>query len=304
MAIQVEIWQRTIKEQMRKNNQFLEFMRNADEYVIGGKSVHIPQSGAASAVVKNRVTLPATISKRTDTIITYSLNEYTTDPVLIPNADIVELSYDKRNSVVRENTAEIMQYVGDDIAYLLYANINTGTAGIKLPTTGAARLASAPGATGNRKRILEADIRQAAIELDKQNVPREGRYMGLPPDMLNDLMSDKDLLYAFSNPINIREGVVGKLFGFNLVPRAHYLAISAALAPKDPTAATAATDHNSAIFWHQDTMERAFGDIMMYDNYGRAEYYGDIYSFLVRASGRNNRQDNKGYGLIYEDVSA
>jgi len=71
---------------------------------------------------------------------------------------------------------------------------------------------------------------------------------------------------------------------------------------KLPTAATATDDEDTAIFWQQNALERAFGDITMYDNYGRAEYYGDIYSMLIRGGARACRADSKGYGLIHSVV--
>lgn len=44
--------------------------------------------------------------------MTFPLDEYTTDPVLIPNADTVELSYDKRESVLRQDKLKLQ----DDVA--------------------------------------------------------------------------------------------------------------------------------------------------------------------------------------------
>lgn len=297
MAIQVEIWQSAIKEALFKSNEFIRYMKDADEFVVGGRIVHIPQSGGPVAVEKNRSTYPGTVVRRTDTDIVYTLDEYTTDPFHIPNADTVELSYDKTQSMIRENGGYLLQFTGDD---LLYKALVDTPAGSKIPTTGANRTATAPGATGTRKTFTEAEIRAAQTLLNKQNVPKEGRYMILPSDFINDLMADNSLKYAFQNPVNLAEGVVAKLFGFNIVDRSSVLRVTSALAPKLPTAANATTDHNVAAFWHMDFVERAMGEINMYDNYGRAEYYGDIFSMLVRMGGRARREDNKGYGFIHE----
>ena len=91
MAIQKEIWMAAIVEGLFASNSFLSKAFNADEYVNNGKIVHIPNAGAASGTKKNRTNLPATVTKRTDIDVTFPLDEYTTDPVLIPNADTVEL---------------------------------------------------------------------------------------------------------------------------------------------------------------------------------------------------------------------
>ena len=89
MAIQKEIWEKSIVEGLFAPNSFLSKAFNADEYVEAGKIVHIPQAGAASKVEKNRTSLPATVKQRTDTDKTFELAAFTTDPVLIPDADMV-----------------------------------------------------------------------------------------------------------------------------------------------------------------------------------------------------------------------
>ena len=76
------------------------FAMNADSFVLAGKVVHIPNAGNKPGVQKNRSSLPATITQRTDIDITFPLDEFTSDPVKITNAEKYELSYDKRESVI------------------------------------------------------------------------------------------------------------------------------------------------------------------------------------------------------------
>ena len=111
MAIQKEIWTNHIQENLFKDNEFLNYAFNADQYVLMGKVVHIPNSGATATIVKNRTSLPATVIQRTDIDITYSIDEFTTDPILIPNADTVELSYDKLSNVLSEYESALRQLV-------------------------------------------------------------------------------------------------------------------------------------------------------------------------------------------------
>ena len=47
MAIQKEIWERAIVEDLFADNSFLSKAVNADMWVNAGKVVHIPQAGAA-----------------------------------------------------------------------------------------------------------------------------------------------------------------------------------------------------------------------------------------------------------------
>jgi hypothetical protein len=68
MAITKEIWMQAIVEGLFADNTFLSKAFNADEFVNQGRTVHIPNAGAPSNVVKNRNTFPATVNSRTTSI--------------------------------------------------------------------------------------------------------------------------------------------------------------------------------------------------------------------------------------------
>jgi len=53
-----------------------------------------------TASVKNRAVLPAEVSVRTDTDITYPIYHRSTDPIVVPNLNSFQLSYHKRQSVL------------------------------------------------------------------------------------------------------------------------------------------------------------------------------------------------------------
>lgn len=295
MAVNKEMWRPDIIEALFKNNSFLSRAFNADEYVVGGRVVHIPQAGAPSNVERNRVNLPAPIVKRTDTDIVYALDEYTSDPRLITDIDKKELSYDKRQSIIRDDTGKMMEVAGDNMLYNWAKNIPAGS---KILTTGSAATGTAPGATGNRKIITEADIRSAQTLLNKQSIAKEGRVLILPSEFLNQLMADTNLKYAFQQVVNLKEGSVGRLYGFDIYERSTVLIETTGGTVKLPEALSATDDNECAIFYHENMVERALGDVEMFDNPNQAAYYGDLVSFLIRLSGRNRRADNKGLGLI------
>lgn len=298
MAVNVEMWRPDIVESLFKANPHARHAFNADEYVVGGAVVHIPQSGAGATVERNRSVLPAPIVKRTDTDIVYPLEEYTTDPRLITDIDKKELSYDKRMSVISEETGALLEFVGDDLAYKWAKNVPSAG---KLVSTGGNATATAPGANGNRKILTEADIRKARALLSSQNVPQENRFMMLSPNVLDMLMSDNNLKYAFQQVVDLPEGVIGRLYGFNILERSSLVIQGAgglSGTVKLPEAASASDDDECVLFWQQNMVERAMGTVTIFDNPNRAEYYGDIVSFLVRMGGRNRRTDNKGVGLI------
>lgn len=298
MAVNVEMWRPDIIESLFKANPHIRHAFDADEYVVGGSIVHIPQAGTPGNVERNRTILPAPIVKRADTDLTYVLDEYTTDPKLITDIDKKELSYDKRQSVISEEAGNLIEFVGNDLLYKWAVNVPAAN---KILSTGSTAAATAPGATGNRKIVTEADIRKAKILLDKQNVPIDGRYLCLTPDALDHLMSDNNLKYAFQQVVDLPEGTIGRLYGFNLLQRSSVIVQSdggTSGTVKLPEAATATTDDVACLFWQQNMVERAMGTVEIFDNPRQAPYFGDLVSFLVRMGGRNRRADNKGVGLI------
>lgn len=291
MAIQKEIWQQSIVEGLFAPNSFLSKAVNADEYVNAGKVVHIPQAGKASSVKKNRSEVPAKVTLRNDTDINYVLDEYTTDPVLISHADTVELSYDKRESVLRQDK----QALYDDVARgFLYSW--SPVADNVIETSGGAVAAHTPSATGNRKAVTKADVLSLMTAFNAANIPQEGRYLMLDAYMyaqlLNDLTANENS--AFLASADAQRGVLGQLHSFNIMMRSQVTLYAAAKTVKTWSEAGAATDCAAALAWHEQSVCRALGEVVAYENENDATYYGSVYSFLVRAGGRIMRSDNKG----------
>jgi P22 coat protein - gene protein 5. len=303
MAITVEIWERDIEENIFKDNEFLNYAVNADQYVLAGKVVHIPNAGGAPAVVKNRTDLPAQIVKRTDVDVTYPLDEYTSDPIKIENAENYELSYDKRQSVLADSQGAINETIGD---WVLRAWAPT-TAARMLRTTGAAILAHLDGATGNRKKFLTTDLKLAQKKLNKDGVPKNDRYALFSADMLDQLTDSlTETQYRdFSAAFDAQNGIIGKLYGFNILSRGSVLTYTNAALPvvKDPGADAAATDNDAVLCWQKQAVERAKGQIKFFEDIGNPTQYGDIYSALVRMGGRIRREDSKGICVIIQDSS-
>lgn len=304
MAIQKEIWENDIVEALWADNKFLEFAFNADQYVLAGKVVHIPQAGTSVSATTNRSSFPATVTLRTDTEVTYSLDELTTDPIRIPNVDTVELSYDKRNSVLSDTKSAM----GEAAARNLLFKWNPTAAATIIRTTGAAIAAHTASATGNRKAFTVSDVKVAAKEFNKQNIPSTDRYLLLDADMYDQLMSDLTATQYrdFSASLDQANGVVGKLYGFNIMQRSQVARYTnAALpVPVEWTADGAATHNAAALAWHKNSVERALGVVNFFENLGDPTYYGDIYSALVRLGGRIRRADGKGIMAIVQAAAA
>ena len=295
MAIQKEIWQRTIVEGFFADNSFASKAVNDDMYVNEGKRVHIPNAGAPSKVEKNRSELPATAKTRTDVDVDYILDEYTTDPVRIPHADTVELSYDKRNSVISQDRERLIESAHQE---LLYSWAPDKTRFVL--TSGAAEPAHTDSATGSRKAVDKKDILKLMTAMDKDNVPRTGRYLLLDAVMYAQLLASLTETEAigFYAAADAKKGVIGQIYGFNVMERSQVLRYAGDNLKQFSEAGSAA-DNAAAIAWQEGCVSRALGEVKVFDSLDNPSYYGDIYSFLVRAGGAKRRTDKKGvYALV------
>ena len=306
MAIQKEIWTDYIVKNLWKNNDFL--LQSADEsqYVLAGKVVHIPNAGNAPSVKKNRTTLPAVVTKRSDSDVTYNLNEYTSDPVLIENADKIELSYDKISSVMEDIMMGIRETMVNWMLYDWVSNLTLSTTVNLRRFSGAASGTTynyAPDQTGNLKYLTPDDVKAAQKLMDKAGVPQEDRFILIDADsydhFTNDLKAttNRDFVQYF----DAATGVVGKLYGFTFYKRSTVLYADSTSTPVVQTPdATSGRINGVAIAWQKQMVARAIGNVDFFENVKDATYYGDVYSGLLRAGGRNRKADHKGLVLLIQ----
>lgn len=298
-GISVEVWQNHIKGNLFKNNEFLLASVDAGQYVVQGKIVHIPQAGAVPGVEKSRTVLPATVTQRTDTDVTYELYPYTTDPILLPNAEIYELSYNKRESVLSEHEATLKERFADE----LLVTWAPTAAGNILRTSGDAVATHLADTTGNRKKITTADLKAAQLKLNKQKVVKTDRYALFSSDMLNQLTDDmtQTQYRDFSASYDPKNGVLGMLFGFKIMERSDTVSYNeAATVVNAYGAAAEEADNDAVLCWQKDAIERAVGSIKFFERKDDPTYYGDIYSFEVRVGGRKRRADQRGIVAIVQ----
>ena len=171
MALAKEIWINSIVENLFPDDSFITKSIN-DSGFVNYKKVHIPNAGSPSGIQKNRETKPATIKTRTDTDLEYTLDEFTTDPISITNADIVELSYDKRNSIIANDRAQLQKAVSEAVMQAW-----AGSAGNVVETS---REETADGEISSKtvtKKIVDKDGKEKAITTWRLNEhPRPNKY--------------------------------------------------------------------------------------------------------------------------------
>lgn len=300
MALNISIWQKTLVENFYPDNSFAS--KSVDDSVfVSAHKVIIPNAGKPSTVVKNRQTKPATVSERTDNDIEYVIDELTTDPIYIPNIDKVELNYDKRNSIISNDRAQLQNEAHLNL-------LDRWGKGVKpanfLLTTGTKErdAHTSETATGKRKCITKEDLLKIMTRMDADNVPEEGRYLLLDAYMYSDLLADlsESDKWMFQNSANMQKGVLGNLYGLNIMKRSKVLRVKNDKTLLSWSEDAVAGELAAGLAWHEKSVSRALGEIKIYDSINNPLYYGDIYSFLLRTGGSVRRYDNKGIYLLAE----
>ena len=325
MAIQREIWENHLMENLFPNNEFLKAMTDSSEYV-NFKTVHTPSAGGKPNVVKNRTLngVPVNSNTRADVTTDWPIDEYTTDPFQITNAEEVELSYSKRDSILYNQQMAIRQTIAGNILVTIAPNGTsllpdgvTTNANI-LRTTGfmnnnpnSQPVSSAsylPGTNGSRLNFTAYDVLQASTLLDNLDVPMEDRFMLLSAKAYNQFILDLTTTQYrdFSATFDAKTGVVGMMYGFKFFKRSSVCTYNNAATPVVNAygAVANATDNDAALFWQKEALEYAIGDIHVYELLNDPHTYADSYSALIRMGGNIKRPSQLGLGAIVQGVPA
>jgi hypothetical protein len=289
MPLSREIWRDQISQNLYKNNKILEKCRNNDDFVVNARILHIPQAGGAPVITKNRSLLPASVLQRVDTDLTIALDEYTTDPYTVIDAETVELSYDKMDSVMYDHMNALKDTIVDNMCINWAPTLATRI----LRTNATALLVNThiAGSTGQRRAFTADDLQAAMIRLKKDNVG-EGEMIALMSvDMYNQLITSVSATpnRNYLDVLDPKTGLVASLFGFTIMVRNNAVVYDNSATPlvKAYGAAATAADNDAVICFHRDFVWKAQGEIKIFDQQNSPQYYGDMMSALVRfASGR------------------
>lgn len=300
MALQKEVWIKSIVDGLWPEESFMSKAVNDDQYV-SNKTVHIPNAGSASSVQMDRSQVPATAKKRTDSEITYNLHEFTTDPVVIQFTEELQLSYSKRESVLKEDRANLVNHVAE---YILQAWADGVTK--VYTTTGDAVKAHTPKATGQRKATTKDDILGLMAEFNAEDIPQEGRYLLLDAYMYQELITSlsNNEMAAFQAAADLKRGILGQFASFNIMMRSSVLRYATDGTLKAKSTDGAATDNAAGLAWYEGAVSRSRGEVKMFASEDDPGYYGDTYSFLVNAGGARRRADKKGVWVLRQGTVA
>lgn len=311
-----EVFETYIVEKLYKENPHLGLAFNESDRVLGGAVVHIPQAGKGTEAQKNRKVFPAVAVQRKDTMISYPLDVWSTDPDHITWHEGAEISYDKTDSVLSDHVGGLIEALGDNMLYnWIYGYKKDATGGYvsdiipasnRISTTGAATdVNPIDGQTGQRKAFSYKDLQTAQAMMDKQSVSKLNRYAILESYMKQQFIDSlsQNQMSAFQQSADLSKGIIGTFAGFQILDRSSVLAFSADGSPLVPGQALSATDNLACFCWQRDSVAIAKGDIVNFERLKDPLYYGDIFSALVKFGGRCRREDWKGVIAIVQGAT-
>ncbi len=324
MGINKEVWENHIMENLFPNNAFLEDMLDESEYV-NYLTVHTPQAGGVPTVTVDPV-FPLNggaglnVTQRADNIVDWTIHVFFCGPFLITNAEAVQLSYNKRESVLYNMEMQLRRVIAENI--LIYC-APTGTALLTDGVTTNANIyrttgifnsdpgnvissaAYLPGATGNRLNYTLWDIAQMKLNFDVLDIPDEDRCVVISSNAERQLILDMQATKyreSLNDVFDLKTGRIDKLMGFKIHHRSKVMTYNNAATPvvKAYNAASAATDNDCMLFWQKGALAKAVGDIIMYEQLGSPTQGGDIYSILIRCGATKKRLSEVGVAALVQ----
>lgn len=306
MALTVEVWENDIVDNLFNDNQFALHAFNGDQFVLAGKVVHIPVAGAPTASKKNLTSFPQTAVHRTDTELTYAIDTYYAVPKQIQDIEKYELSYDKRQSVVGEDEKQL---IDDAMTGLLYRWAPAAANVIETTGTASADDLIDETATGSRNLFTKAEFKKIAKKFATKNL--NGKLKALLTathyHQFFESLSEGEKT-NFNNAADIVNGIVGRYMGIDIMVRAsvlRYRKVADVWTVVDTLAddfAAAAGDSAASLFWEVNSVERAKGEIKVFEDNGNPLYYGDVFSAYIRLGGRIRR--TAGVYAVVEKIAA
>lgn len=277
-----EIWLSDIMEAFIPNRAFLSSVTNMDQFVNNDK-INLAEAGVEPDVLINNSSYPVAFAERSDVPLELVLDVYDTKGTVIRNAELMELAYDKRSSVVVQHKTALLNKFSEKAIHS-YAPSADATYARVLSTSGSP--------VGGFKVITFQDILDLRTAFDNMEAP-DDRVLVLNPTHYNqlakqDLMLMKAIMQGNENLFGFRVFTFSRTPKFNKSTGAK-VAFGAVAAPSTDTIASVA-------FCSGEVM-RALGNFEMFERLRDPEEKGDIVNFQMRAIALPKR--GKGIAAIY-----
>lgn len=167
-GLQKEVWVDQLLEDFHPDNSFYLDGEDWSEHVENDK-INFAIIGADPNVEVNRTTYPIPITERTDTDGDVELDEFSSDSTLVKDAEAIELSYKKMESVLSGHRRTIREKYANKAQWGIAPNVNSANTPV-WASTGPLR------ANGFRA-PSEADLIKLAEYYDDMEAPMEGRVL-------------------------------------------------------------------------------------------------------------------------------
>lgn len=293
----VTIFKRDLEENIYPNNEF--YNSSVDDTplvevdsISGARYVKTGVAGAPPNSVRDRQVYPKPVVQRDDDSHQYVLTHISNDANRIGNFEEFIVSYNKRQSLLRNHYEKINKETAEILMDVWFPN---GTDNI-VRTSSTVNRGPSAGQTGNRKKFSKDDFIAIAERFNRMDAPQQGRRALLPAEFLSDLLSIDGFVEADKiGKANLVEGTIGRLLGFDI-----YMRSSVAKYTNDGTpvykpfgSANANSDNLAALFWYEGWVNRALAspNVMVEEN--KPAYDGSILSIESWAGGKI-RKDKKG----------
>jgi hypothetical protein len=237
----------------------------------------------------------------------YSLNSYVSNPTFITLDELEAISYDKSENVYYDHFMTVVQSCADDQVYN-WANGLPGTAnGNVIYKTGAPTALLDPGQTGQRTTTQFSDLQKIQALMNKANLPGTDRVALMESNSFQQLVSSLSATAYkdFSQYYDASTGVMGKLFGFDIMQRSTVIQANSALDGSNNLQvnpygqALGASDNLGDLIFQKQSLELAMGTVTLFERLNDPLYTGDISNCRIKAGGRVRRLDNAGvYALM------
>ncbi len=265
-----EIWIAQLMEKFYSNMAWMNRSQDMSEYV-NNNVINLADAGSDPTVLVDNATYPVPTVERTDTALTLPLQVLDTYNDVIRNAQEKQLSYSKRESIIRGHRNTL----AEKSAAIAGVNWAPAADGANTPvfattgTTDAVRL---------RKALSLSDVAKMQKYFDTLKIPVNGRVMLLNPQHRMDLLNeDKALFKAFAN---LKAGEVLPLYGFDVYMTQLTATYNGSTGAKKALGAAAAgTDSEATMFWHEAEVMKAEGSVDMFFKYKDPEQRGDVLGF-------------------------
>lgn len=274
-----EIWINQILEKFYPNASFLTESRDFSEFV-ENNTINLAEVGVDPAVLINNSSYPIAINQRVDSPIALPLDVYDTENTLVRNAEQVELSYNKMESVVRGHRNALLTTMAKKAGHNWSPDANTTNTPV-FGTTGSA--------VGGKLNISFDDLDKMQEKFNLMDMPEEGRILLLHPTHKTQLQKEDRVLYKALMAGELMSGF--KVYNTGLTPIYNKTTLVKAAYG---AAAAPATDTISSVFYFKEEVMRCDGDTTMFERLKDPEQRGDIIGFQKRALVLPFRQKNLG----------